>query len=327
MQRMANLQSHRNVFAEPNELLPPVIEKKKLPAPSDADFSKEPAGGEEGMFTLKKDVEEVTLHLSIVDKQRQRIQGLNNDSFQVFENGRSQKISYFRNEDIPVAVGIVIDNSGSMRGKRSAVNKAVLNFVKASNPDDEVMVVNFNDEFYLDQDFTDSVPLLAAALERTQSAGHTALYDALYASARYMQKKARLEYKALLVVTDGEDTSSSESLEKAIRTLQEGSGISVYTIGLLGDEPGKRARHALEVIAEQTGGSAFFPKNLEEVDAITHQVAHDLRTQYLIGYKPASPQATGEYRAIKVEVNAPGLKDLTVRTRKGYYAGQQQASR
>ena len=304
-----------------------MVQQKKAPAPPDAELAKEHAGSDEGLFTIKKDVEEVTLNVSIVDKRRQLIQGLNNDSFQVFENGRLQKISFFRNEDIPIAVGIVIDNSGSMRGKRSAVNKAVLNFVKASNPDDEVLVVNFNDEFYLDQDFTGSVPLLTAALERIQSAGGTALYDALFATARYMQKNARLENKALLVVTDGEDTSSSESLEKAIRTLQEGRGISVYTIGIMGVEPGKRARHALEAIAEQTGGTAFFPRNLEEVDAITQQVAHDLRNQYLIGYKPASPRATGEYRAIKVEVNAPGYKDLTVRTRKGYYAGQDQASR
>ena len=131
-----------------------------------------------------------------------------------------------------------------------------------------------------------------------------------------------LEKKVLLVVTDGEDNASRESLEQAIRRFQEENGPTVYTIGLLGDEHSKRARRALRQMAEETGGIAFFPQGLGEVDAITQQIAHDIRNQYTIGYKPSKPQSEGGFRTVKVDANAKGYKKLQVRTRSGYYAGQ-----
>jgi len=285
-----------------------------------------PAEKSGDVFVFRKEVDEVTLHATVVDDKNRFVTTLDRNDFTVYEDGQPQKITSFRREDIPVAMGIVIDNSGSMRDKRSAVNAAAINFVKSSNPQDKVFVVNFNEDFFLDQDYTASIPKLKDALERIEARGGTALYDAVVASSDHLKKSGTLEKKVLLVVTDGEDNASRESLEQAIRRLQEENGPTVYTIGLLGEEHSKRARRALREMAEETGGEAYFPKDLSEVKAITSQIAHDIRNQYTIGYKPDTPQSAGGYRAVKVDAQAKGYKKLQVRTRSGYYAGQQQAA-
>jgi Ca-activated chloride channel family protein len=278
------------------------------------------------VFVFRKEVDEVTLHATVVDDKNRLVTDLTRNDFTVFEDGQPQKITAFRREDIPVAMGIVIDNSGSMRDKRQAVNAAAINFVKSSNPQDKVFIVNFNEDFFLDQEYTSSIPKLKDALERIEARGGTALYDAVVASSDHLKKSGLLEKKVLLVVTDGEDNASRESLEQAIRRLQEENGPTVYTIGLLGEEHSKRARRALRQMAEETGGIAFFPQGLGEVDAITQQIAHDIRNQYTIGYKPSKPQSQGGFRTVKVDANAKGYKKLQVRTRSGYYAGQNRAA-
>jgi VWFA-related protein len=277
------------------------------------------------VYIFKKEVDEVTLHATVVDQNNRLVTDLGRNDFQVFEDGQPQKIVSFRREDIPVAMGIVIDNSGSMRDKRPAVNAAAINLVKSSNPQDKVFIVNFNEEYFLDQDYTASIPKLDDALQRIEARGGTALYDATVASSDHLKKSGPLEKKVLLVVTDGEDNASRESLEQAIRSLQAENGPTVYTIGILGDEHSKRARRALRQMAEETGGVAFFPKDVSEVSAITSQIAHDIRNQYTIVYKPSKPQSAGGYRTVKVEANAKGYKHLQVRTRSGYYAGQHSA--
>lgn len=295
-------------------------------APQGQQPGQAPEGQDNGVYVFRSQVEEVILHATVYDEHDRMVTDLSKSAFQVFEDGVPQKITSFRREDIPVAVGIVIDNSGSMRDKRPAVNQAALNFVRSSNPQDEVFVVNFNDEYYLDQDFTASVPKLKDALEKIEARGGTALYDAIVASADHLKKQARLEKKVLLVVTDGEDNASRESLEQAVRRLQAENGPTVYTIGLLGGERQRRARRALATIAEDTGGVSFFPKDLSEVDRITQEVAHDIRNQYTIGYRPTRPQSQGGYRSIKVIAHAHGYKKLQVRTRTGYYAGSERAA-
>ena len=286
-----------------------------------------PSREDNGVFVFKKQVDEVQLHATVVDEKHRLVTNLSRADFRVFEDGIPQQIKSFRREDIPVALGIVIDNSGSMREKRPAVNQAAINLVRASNPNDEVFIVNFNDESFLDQDFTNQVPLLKEALDRIEARGGTALYDAVVAAADHLKKNARLDKKVILVITDGEDNASRETLEQAVRLLQAENGPTVYTIGLLGEERQRRARRALQAMAEQTGGVSFFPKDLAEVDSITQQVAHDIRNQYTIGYAPTTPQERGGYRTVKVEAHAPGYKHLNVRTRSGYYAGQERASR
>jgi VWFA-related protein len=310
----------------PDQPVPQAPNQPGDTAQAPAQAGQAPSSQTGDVYVFRKEVDEVTLHATVVDQNNKLVTDLGRSDFQVFEDGQPQKITSFRREDIPVAMGIVIDNSGSMRDKRPQVNAAAINLVKSSNPQDKVFIVNFNEEYFLDQDYTSQVPKLRDALERIEARGGTALYDAAVASADHLKKSGTLEKKVLLVVTDGEDNASRESLEQAIRRLQEENGPTVYTIGILGDEHSKRARRALREMAEQTGGVAFFPRDLSEVQSITSQIAHDIRNQYTIQYKPTKPQSVGGYRTVKVEANAKGYKHLQVRTRSGYYAGQRSAS-
>ncbi|SPE45478.1 von Willebrand factor, type A (fragment) [Candidatus Sulfotelmatobacter sp. SbA7] len=310
--------------------LTPAAQTQGAPAPAspptESQQPQNPAPNEEnGIFVFKKDVEEVAVHATVVDDRNHMVMNLPKTAFTVLENGHPQTMTSFRQEDIPVSMCIVIDNSGSMREKRDQVNKAALNLVRASNPQDEVCVVNFNDEYYLDQPFTSKLLLLKEALEKVEARGGTALYDAIVATSNEMKAHARLQKKVLFVVTDGEDNASRESLEETVRNLQQENGPTVYAIGLLGEERARRARRALETVAQATGGIAFLPKTLAEVDEISSAVAHDIRSQYTIGYKPTTPKSAGGYRTIHVEARAKGYKKLVVRTRSGYYPGQEQS--
>jgi VWFA-related protein len=269
---------------------------------------------------------EVVLRATVVDERNRLITTLTKPDFTVFENGQPQQIRHFERQDFPVAIGIVIDNSGSMREKRDEVNKAALNLVRSSNPEDQVFVVNFNDEFYLDQEFTSDIKKLQAALEHVEARGGTALYDAIVASADYLMKSP-MQRKVIFVVTDGEDDASQENLEQAVHKLQQENGPTVYAIGLLGDEKTRKAKRALELIAERTGGMSFFPPTLDQVDEISRTVAKDIRNQYSISYAPTTPRTVQGYRTIHVEAHARPYKKLTVRTRSGYYPGQEQATR
>jgi VWFA-related protein len=211
-----------------------------------------------------------------------------------------------------------------MRPKRDAVNHSALDLVRASNPDDESFVVNFSDEAYIDQDFTSNVDKLRDGLSHIDSKGGTALYDAVTASADYMAKNARRSKQVLLVITDGEDNASTETLEKTVRRIQDLQGPVVYCIGLLYDDDGggreaRHARRALQMLADETGGLAFFPKSLDEVDEIAAEVARDIREQYTIGYHSTKPASLGGFRTIRVEAKAKGYGKLIVRTRTGYY--------
>jgi Ca-activated chloride channel family protein len=295
-------------------------------APSGDGQAQGPSGKDNDTFVFHAEAQEVTLHATVVDEKNHLVTNLTKPDFTVYENDQPQQIRSFRREDFPVAIGIVIDNSGSMREKREKVNRAAVNLVRASNPDDRVFVVNFNDEYYLDQDFTSEIGKLQAALEHVEARGGTALYDAVVASADYLSK-ATLQRKVLFVVTDGEDDASQESLEQAVQRVQQENGPTVYAIGLLGEEKSRRAKRALEILADRTGGIAFFPPTLDQVDEISRNVAHDIRNQYTISYQPTTPKNVGGFRKIHVDAHARPYKRLTVRTRTGYYPGQEQAMR
>jgi VWFA-related protein len=272
------------------------------------------------MFVFKKQVEEVVLHATVFDDQRHLVPGLDKAAFTVFENGAVQPITSFRREDVPVAIGVVVDNSGSMRDKRDEVNKAVLNLVRVSNPQDQIFVVNFSQKYYLDQDFTSDVNLLQAALHQVSAKGSTALYDAIVASAVHLKSNTPLDKRVLLVITDGQDNMSQETVQEASRRLQQANGPTLYAIGLLGSGLQRSGREALQQLAAGTGGVAYFPETLAEVDNITRTIAHDIRSQYSIAYKPHNQNAKPEYQSLRVEAQAPGLGKLSVRTRSGYYA-------
>ncbi len=270
------------------------------------------------------DVNLVVLHTTVLDEKGRFVDGLAASNFRVFEDKGEQKLTVFKREDVPVSMGLVIDNSGSMRDKRARVNEAALTLVQTSNPQDEAFVVNFNDDYYLDldKDFTNSIPELKEALERIDARGSTALYDAIIGSLDHL-KKAHKDKRVLLVVTDGEDNISRNTLEKTIKEIQK-TNVVIYTIGLLSEEnkrEAKRAKRALDEIAEASGGVAYFPKDTSEVHDICLQVAHDIRNQYTLGYYPTNFRKDGTYRTVQVQVIPPRSKGrLTARTRNGYYA-------
>jgi Ca-activated chloride channel family protein len=265
-------------------------------------------------------VQEVVLHATVADEAGHLITSLERNAFTVYQNNTPEPITTFRREDVPVAMGIVIDNSGSMRDKREKVDQTVLNLIRASNPQDEIFVVNVSQNSYLDQDFTSDINLLQAALPQVSTRGSTALYDAVVASTIHLRNNPRLEKKVLLVITDGQDNMSRETLQEAMRQLQPSKGPTVYAIGLTDGGLTSTGRNDLQTLAGTTGGVAFFPQGLNEVDAITRTVAHDIRSQYTLAYKPGGLQ-TG-YQAIRVEARAPGATRLVVRTRNGYYPGE-----
>jgi VWFA-related protein len=262
------------------------------------------------------------LHATVVDGQGHLIPNLDKSAFSVFQNGKFEPVTSFRREDVPVSIGIVVDNSGSMRDKRQKVSQAVLNLIRASNPQDESFVVNFGPTPYLDQDFTSDANLLQTALHQASARGSTALYDAVVASAVHLQNNQRLDKKVLLVITDGQDNMSRETLQEAIRRLQTKKGPTVYAIGLTDEGMTPEAQQALRSLAAATGGTAFFPQGLDEVDAITRTVAHDIRNQYTLAYNPGSVAGRTGYQTIRVEARAPGYGQLVVRTRSGYYMGE-----
>ena len=275
-----------------------------------------------GRFVFKKQVQEVVLHATVADQEGRLVTGLDRNAFSIYIDNAPEPITSFRREDVPVALGIVIDNSGSMRDKREKVNQAVLNFIRAGNSQDEVFVVNFSQTPYLDQDFTSDVNLLQTALHQVSSRGSTALYDAVVASAVHLRNNPRLTKKVLLVITDGQDNMSQETLEDAIRKLQPNKGTTVYAIGLTDEGMTRSGRDALQNLASSTGGVAFFPQTLDEVNDITRTVAHDIRSQYTLAFKPTNRPGKSGYQGIRVEAKGPGGARLIVRSRTGYYPGE-----
>ncbi len=273
---------------------------------------------EEAVF--RADTRLVVLHASVVDNKGRLVTDLPRAAFRVYENGAEQPVKIFKREDVPVSMGLIIDSSGSMRDKRQRVEAAALALVKASKRDDEVFVVNFNDEAYLDQSFTNDVKKLEEALTKIDSRGGTAMRDALSMSIDYLKQNAKKTKKVLLVVTDGDDNISTVTLEKLLPKAQQAE-VLIYAIGLLSEEgkrEAKRAKRALAALADTSGGLAYFPDKSVEVEKLALQVANDIRNQYVIAYTPTLAQLDGTFRQIKVTVNGPNRP--VVRTRTGYYA-------
>jgi VWFA-related protein len=269
---------------------------------------------------FRSDTRLVVLHASVVDRKGNQITNLNQTAFKVFENGQPQSVKVFHREDVPVSLGILIDDSGSMMSKRARVEAAALEMVRNSNPEDEVFVVNFNDDAYLDVPFTNDIHKLEQGLGRIDSRGGTAMRDAISMSLEYMKKNAKKDKKVLMVITDGADNASNVSLEKIVAKASQADSV-VYAIGLFSDEEKRdatKARRQLNELTGATGGIALYPKEVGEVQARAVEIAHDIRNQYTIAYEPSLQQLDGSYRQIRVVVDAPGKP--TVRTRSGYYA-------
>jgi VWFA-related protein len=278
-----------------------------------------------GIYTLRENVNEVILNCTVVDENGELVKGLAQRDFRVWEDGVPQTIQSFQYQDLPVSMGILVDNSGSMRDKRSAVDKAALDLVRASNPHDEAFIVNFSDKAYLDQGFTSKLVALEKGLSRFDAGNMTALYDAVAASADELSKYGTHPKEVLLIITDGADNASQLTLAEAVRRVQYLGGPVVYSIGLLYDDSPQEAQKAksdLEELSADTGGIAYFPSSVDQVNEVAEQVASDIRHQYTIGYRSTKPASLGGFRTVRVEATAPHYKKLIVRTRKGYYPGQ-----
>ncbi|HZB88810.1 MAG TPA: VWA domain-containing protein [Terracidiphilus sp.] len=278
--------------------------------------------GREG-YVLRTNVDEVVLNATVLDGTK-LVQDLKKDNFAVTEDGTRQTILSFQHTDLPVSIGLVVDNSGSMSRKRPAVNKSALDLIEASNPQDEAFVVNFSDEAFIDQEFTSNVSKLRDGLSHIESRGGTALYDAVVASADKLVANGKRPKQVIVIITDGEDNASTLTLEQTIRRVQQLGGPVIYSIGLLfGDDMTRgemrHARRALEMLSTETGGIAFFPRTVEQVDEIAAEVARDIRSQYTIGYHSTKPTTDPGFRRVVVTAAAPGLSRLEVRTRTGYF--------
>ena len=273
-------------------------------------------------FTVQVDVDVVVLHATAQDRKNTLVSGLDKDNFQVYEDGVLQPIKYFSHEDIPVTVGLVVDNSGSMSPKRRDVIAAALAFARSSNPQDQMFVVNFNEtvSFGLPGNiaFTDQVGQLQVALSRVAADGETALYDAIAVALEHLKKGER-DKKVLIVVSDGGDNASKQKLAQ-IMTMARQSDAIIYTLGIFDENDPDRNPHVLKQLAKDTGGETFLPESLKDVVPICERIARDIRNQYTVVYTPTNSKQDGTYRAIQVKAAAPGHGHLIVRTRAGYTA-------
>ena len=284
------------------------------PAPQDRDSES---------LRISVDVALVVLHATVSDRQGGFVSNLGERDFEVYEDGVTQPIRLFQNEDVPVTVGLVVDHSTSMRQRMAEVTAAARAFVRSSNRDDEMFVVNFNEKVYLGLPgairFTDNTTELGNAIAATPTSGMTALYDAIAKGLEELQAGSR-DKKVLIVVSDGGDNASAHSLAQVMELAGKSSAV-IYTIGIFQEENPERNLGVLKRLAQATGGEAFLPEELDKVTPICERIARDIRHQYTIGYVPIKLTHDGAYHAIRVLARAEGHHNrLSVRTRTGYIA-------
>lgn len=276
------------------------------------------AKAEQGNFTIQTTSRLVLLDVSVKDAAGGFVSGLTKDDFKVFENGKPQAISQFANSDIPVTAGIAVDESGSMRPKRAQVITAALVFIQASNPMDEMFVINFNEKprrGLPDQTlFTDNIPQLRAALWQGDPEGRTALYDAIEMSLRQLEF-GRQAKKTLVVISDGGDNHSTHTQQEVMKDVLS-SLVTIYTVGIYDEDDPEKNEGVLKNLAHVSGGVFYHPQTLDEIVPICRQIAKDIRNRYTIGYVPSAEGKSD--RHIKVIASSTEHSKLLVRTRTSY---------
>jgi len=295
-------------FAAVAPLVGLVWAQQQQPAPQETDT------------IFRSDTRLVVLHASAEDKDGHMVKDLPQSAFQVFENGVKQQIKSFRNDDVPVSIGLVIDGSASMTNKRDKVNAAALALVTLSNPDDEVFIINFDETPSLDMEFTNDVEKLKKGLARIRARGGTAMRDGVREAIEHVKGRNKKDKKVLVVVTDGNDNASVQPLETLVRVAQQ-NDVLIYAVGLLNEESpreAEKAKRALDALARATGGQTYYPKDVSEIDQIAPRIAHEIRNQYIISYSPSNQELDGSFRQIRLLVDSPLVAN--VRTRPGYYA-------
>ena len=277
-----------------------------------------------GASSLKIDVDLVLVNATVTDPNNRFVTGLEKEHFQLFEDKIEQKISHFSNEDLPTSIGLLFDVSSSMSDKIGRAKDAAIAFLKTSNPDDEFYLITFADRPTVDEEFTSDVSQIQNRLVYKPAKGSTTLYDAVYLGLEKM-KQGHNPKKAILLITDGEDTRSRYSLVNVRNAVKE-SDVQIYAIGIVNSyysdfAQGRTGRAVLEEMTEITGGKAYFPNSVYELEDICTKIAIELKNQYILGYSSTNPSKDGRWRKIKVKLNAPkGLPALSVRSKTGYYA-------
>lgn len=274
-------------------------------------------------YAIRSNVNLVVLRATVRDHKGAPVSGLTQENFQVYEDKVLQPIESFSHDDIPVTIGLVIDNSGSMRQKRAEVIDAALALVRSSNAEDQMFVVNFNEHVSMglpeSKPFTNNAVQLESALSRNAISGMTALYDAIAVALEHLQK-GKWDRKVLIVVSDGGDNASKRNLAQVISLVNQSNAV-IYTLGVYDDSDGDRNPRVLTHLSRASGGEAFFPQTLPEILPICEQIARDIRSQYTITFEPTNKKEDGGYRAIDVKAREKsGSRRLTVITRAGYSA-------
>jgi VWFA-related protein len=262
----------------------------------------------------------VVLHATVTNRHGDPVTNLDEQAFAIFENGKRQPITIFRRDDVPVSIGLLIDNSGSMRSLRTKVEAAALAFARASNPQDEMFVLNFADTSRLDVPMTSDLQVLERGIGRVDSIGGTAMRDAIETAEDYLRDHAKQDRRVLLVITDGIDNASTASAE-AIQRQAERTETVIDAVGLFHAQDASRAsegRRELNHLTERSGGVAYFPESVDQVASVTIDLARRIRAQYTIAYTPTNQALDGSYRTIRV--TASGAERYTVKTRAGYRA-------
>lgn len=271
-------------------------------------------------LTIRSDVRLVLLDVSVKDRAGGFVSGLTKGNFNVFENGRPQPVTVFANDDVPVTVGLLIDESFSMQAKRNEVLTAAGTFIAESNPRDEIFVLNFNDKVKRGLPdgilFSDNMDQLRSALHRGVAQGKTALNDAVIEGLQQLQLGKR-DKKTLIVISDGGDNASEHTRRQMFDMVQQ-SAATIYTIGIYDKDDPDRDPGILRDLARTTGGEAYFPESLEEMVPVCRRIAKDIRERYTLGYVPKSENGVGNVRRIEVRASAPGHARLIARTRKSY---------
>lgn len=282
-------------------------------------------GRDQENFRISVEVDLVVLQATVRDREGHTVMELGQRNFEVFEDGRLQPIRLFRHEDTPVTVGLVIDHSGSMREKLADVTAGAQAFVRSSNPNDQIFVVNFNETVSLGlpigMRFSDNAGQLGAAIWGAPANGTTALYDGIIEALKRLQQGTS-DKKVLIVISDGGDNASKAGLDQVVKMAEQSSAM-IYAIGIFDPEDPDRNPKVLQRLAQETGGEAIFPTRLSETVEICERIARDIRDQYTIGYSSPNDKRDGTYHKVRVTARMEGNGKLSVRTRAGYRSGEQ----
>ena len=277
-------------------------------------------------LTFGTGIEIINLTVTVTDAQGRLVPGLDRDAFSVYEDGVKQELALFNKDRLPLSVVLLMDASASMDDKMGPSKTAAKRFVSTLVSEDRARIVAFNNKIDVLQDFTNDKVALNGGIDRLVPAGSTALHNAFYISIKELQKEKlagqAARRQAIILLSDGENTSSIVTDEQVIELARKAE-ISIYSIRITADFEGDKGRaafsqatHLLSVLARETGGQAFFPAQIQELESVYDRIAEEMRTQYSLGYVPTNLRKDGRYRRIVVRI--PSRDNVVLRYKLGY---------